>query len=187
MAKKIVKKNDKSEVKEKLLEAENVPNDDKKRIRKKNRDRARKQENWFLFILIIILLACFAAIGFLFYKYFYAGASSNKYGDRLDGIESYPLPENLESKITELYASEKSIDTVKVDVKGKIIYVIIGFKESVKADTAKSLAVKSLDAIGESNLTFYDVQFILKYTGTEENENFPMFGSKSSNSLKVVW
>ena len=108
MAKKIVKKNDKSEVKEKLLEAENVPNDDKKRIRKKNRDRARKQENWFLFILIIILLACFAAIGFLFYKYFYAGASSNKYGDRLDGIESYPLPENLESKVTELYASEKS-------------------------------------------------------------------------------
>ena len=29
---------------------------------------------------------------------------------------------------------------------------------------------------------------VTKYnSGTEENENFPMFGSKSSNSLKVVW
>ena len=38
-----------------------------------------------------------------------------------------------------------------------------------------------------NNLTYYDVHFILTYSGEEENENFPLFGAKSSNSLKVVW
>ena len=57
----------------------------------------------------------------------------------------------------------------------------------MKLNEAESLAEKSLDKIGENNLTYYDVQFILTYSGTEENKNFPVFGAKSSNSLKVVW
>ena len=61
------------------------------------------------------------------------------------------------------------------------------FKETLKVSDAESLAEKSLEKIGESNLTYYDVQFILTYSGEEENENFPVFGAKSSNSLKVVW
>lgn len=193
MAKRIVKKEKKSKVKDELLELEKVDKEDNKekkqnkQKKKKNSDRIRKQENIFLLVLILILIGCFVAIGLLFYKYFYAGASSNKYGDRLDGIENYPLPSTLEADIKSLYAEEKMIDSVKVNVEGKIIYITIGFKESVKVETAQSQAAKALDKIGEENLKFYDVQFILKYVGEEENENFPIFGSKNSNSLKVVW
>ena len=59
--------------------------------------------------------------------------------------------------------------------------------EAVKVETAESLASKALDKIGENNLTFYDVQFILTYSGADENNNFPIFGAKKSTSLKVVW
>ena len=52
---------------------------------------------------------------------------------------------------------------------------------------AQDIAVKALEKIGEENVKYYDVQFILTYSGTESNENFPVFGSKSSSSLKVVW
>ncbi len=147
----------------------------------------RNQDNKVLWVLLGILVVCFLAIGILFYRYFYAGTSSSKYGERLDGIENYPLGDKFEENIKEVYKGNSSVGDVTVTVEGKIIYITIDFKESVKVATAKDLAIKSLDTIGEKNLTFYDVQYLLTYSGTEENKNFPVFGSKSAKSLKVVW
>lgn len=146
----------------------------------------RNQDNKVLWVLLGILVVCFLAIGILFYRYFYAGTSSSKYGERLDGIESYPLGDKFEENVKKVYEGNSSIGDVTVTVEGKIIYITIDFKESVKVSTAQDLAIKSLDTIGEKNLTFYDVQYILT-SGTEENKNFPVFGSKSAKSLKVVW
>ena len=150
--------------------------------RKKNR-----QDNAMLLILLGILIVCFVVIGVLFYKYFYAGVSSSKYGNRLDGISEYKLSDTLESDINGIYAKESSVDKTSVTVEGKIIYIMIYFKESIKTDKAKTLAVKALDKIGKENQTFYEVQFILTYNGKEDNKNFPLWGTKNANSLKVVW
>lgn len=140
-----------------------------------------------LLMLFLILIVCFAVIGFLFYKFFYAGAGSTKYGDRLEGIENYKLSETLEKDIQDIYKENNAVNTAKIDVQGKIVYITIDFKEALKVDAAESEAIKSLDKIGEENLTFYDVQYILTYSGEEENNNFPIFGAKSASSLKVVW
>lgn len=152
----------------------------------KNKRRIR-QDNIMLIILIVILVVCFIVFGVLFYKYFYAGVSTSKYGNRLDGIENYKLSETLKDDISGIYSKESSISSVNTTVEGKIIYITIDFKESIKTDKAKDLAVKALDKIGKENLTFYEIQFILTYSGKDENKNFPIFGSKNSNSLKVVW
>lgn len=147
-----------------------------------------KQDNTMLWILIFILVVCFLLIGFLFYKYFYSGISTSKYGDtRLEGIENYPLSKTLEKDVNDLLTTEKSVNNVKIDVEGKIIYIIVDFKESIKVDSAKSIATKALEKIGEENLTFYEIHFILTYSGEEENANYPVFGMKNANSLKVVW
>ncbi len=156
-------------------------------VKKRRRNKSNRSENIVLAILILILLGSFAGIGFLFYKYFYAGASSNKYGDRLDGIENYPLPSTLNSDVEALYKDEKSINKVITNVQGKIIYIDIDFKEAVKVETAETLATKALEVVGENNLTFYDIQYILTYSGEEENKNFPIFGAKKTTSPKVVW
>lgn len=147
----------------------------------------RNQDNRVLWILLGILGVCFLAIGILFYRYFYAGTSSSKYGERLDGIENYPLSKTLEKDIQDLYKDNTEIDKVTVTNEGKIVYITINFTKSIKVATAEDLAIKSLDKVGEKNLTYYDVQYILTYSGTEENTNFPVFGSKSASSLKVVW
>ena len=148
--------------------------------RKKNR-----QDNVILFVLIGILLVCFIAICILFYKYFYAGTSETKYGDRLEGIDKYVLNEkNLADEIKKVYSEDKTVGEIEVNVKGKVIYINMDFVESVKVETAQSSAIKALDKIGEENLKFYEVQFILT---CKDNENFPIFGSKNANSLKVVW
>ena len=145
------------------------------------------RNNKVLLVLLGILLVCIIAIGILFYKFFYAGAGGTKYGNRLNGIENYPLSSNLQDEIKSLYSDNSKVGTVKVNTEGRVIYVDIDFKESLKVNEAKSLAEKALEKIGENNLTYYDVHFILTYSGEEENENFPLFGAKSSNSLKVVW
>ncbi len=155
---------------------------------KKSKRNNVKQDNTMLAILVAILVVSFAVIIFLFYKYFYSGISTSKYGDtRLEGIENYKLSETLDEDISSIYTTEKSVNKVNVTTEGRIIYISLDFKESIKVDTAKNLAIKALDKIGEENLTYYEIQFILTYSGEEENTNFPVFGSKNSNSLKVVW
>lgn len=145
------------------------------------------RNNKVLLVLLGILLVCIIAIGILFYKFFYAGAGGSKYGNRLNGIENYPLSSNLQDEIKSLYSDNSKVGTIKVNTEGRVIYIDIDFKETLKVSEAESLAEKSLEKIGENNLTYYDVHFILTFSGEEENENFPVFGAKSSNSLKVVW
>ena len=145
------------------------------------------KSNKVLLVLLGILAVCFISIGILFYKFFYAGTSGSKYGNRLNGIENYPLSKTLQDDIKSLYADNSKVGEIKVTSEGRVIYINMDFKEALKVSDAESLAEKSLEKIGESNLTYYDVQFILTYSGEEENENFPVFGAKSSNSLKVVW
>ena len=145
------------------------------------------RNNKVLLVLLGILLVCIIAIGILFYKFFYAGAGGSKYGNRLNGIENYPLSSNLQDEIKSLYSDNSKVGTIKVNTEGRVIYIDIDFKETLKVSEAESLAEKALEKIGENNLTYYDIHFILTYSGEEENENFPVFGAKSSNSLKVVW
>ena len=148
-----------------------------------------KQDNTMLLILVIILVVCVAAMLILFYKFFYHGiGDGNKYGDtRLEGIENYPLSSTLSEDITSLYSKDSSVGKTTVNVEGRIIYITVDFVKSIKIETAKSIAIKALDKIGEENLKYYEVQFILTYSGKDENSNFPVFGSKNANSLKVIW
>ncbi len=149
--------------------------------------RKNLQNNKVLWGLLGLLLVCFLVLGFGFYKYFYAGSGNNKYGDRLEGIDKHPLSKTLEDDINSVFSNNTEVSKISVDVKGKIIYINIDFGSSIKVSQAQDIAVKALDKIGEDNLKYYDIQFILTYSGTESNENFPVFGSKSSSSLKVVW
>lgn len=149
--------------------------------------KSNKQDYLVIWVLLGILIVCFVVLGVLFIKNFYSGIGSSKYGDRLDGIEKHVLSKSLKDDIASIYKEEASVNKTNVNVKGKIIYITLDFKESIKVETAKDLAIKSLDKIGEDNLKYYELQFILTYSGSEENTSYPVFGSKNANSLKVVW
>ena len=155
--------------------------------------KKRNQNNKVILVLLGILVVCFVLLGIAFYKFFYAGSSHNKYGDRLDDIDKYPLSKNLNDDVKELLSEDEKFDSVSIDVKGKIIYININFKPGISTGDAKNLATKSLEAIGDDNLTYYDVQYILTMDDEEEpseedgKKNYPVFGAKSANSNKVVW
>ena len=79
--------------------------------------RKNKQDNIILLVLGGVLLVCFIAICLLFYKYFYAGTSETKYGDRLDGIENYVLSSTLEEDIKALFTENQSVVNLITKVK----------------------------------------------------------------------
>lgn len=145
--------------------------------------------NVVIWVLLGILVVCVLVLGIGFYKYFYAGSGKTKYGDRLNGIEDHPISESLNADVAGIYSDNENINKVTVTVEGKIIYITIDFKTAMKSTEAQDLAIKSLDAIGEGNLMYYDIQFLLTYSAetSEENTVFPMFGAKNASSNKVVW
>ena len=60
------------------------------------------RENKVLLVLAVILLICFVLIGYVLFKYFYVGCNLDKYGDRLDGIESHPIHNSLKTEIIDI-------------------------------------------------------------------------------------
>ena len=149
--------------------------------------KSNGSNNTVFLVLIGVLVVCFVVIGILFYKYFYAGSGNSNYGERLIDIDKYPLSDSLENDIKSLYTNEKNISKVTVNTKGRIIYINMIFNAATKAADAETLASKALDKIGTENLTYYEVQYLLTYEGEGTVTNFPIFGSKGCNSLKISW
>ena len=147
------------------------------------------KENKVLLVLALMLLTCFGIILFVLFKYFYVGGNSNKYGDRLDGIESYEVHSSLKGELEELY-KETKMNVKSIKVSGKIIYVTFALTEVIKTDDAKNLVLKSLEKFSDDEKNFYDIQFIIT-CNTEESEEdnnlYPIMGYKNSSSYEVVW
>ncbi len=143
------------------------------------------KENKILFVLSIVILVSLIAIVIGLLSYFYKD-DGDKYGNRLDGIENYPVSENAGSEIKALYDS--GVESVSVDVKGKIIYVMLDVSNGVSKADAQGYAIKALDVFSDEIKGFYDIQFMITCkTSSEETTMYPMMGSKHSGNNKIVW
>ena len=103
--------------------------------------RAKKiwEENKILLILAIILIICLVVLIGVALKYFY-GSSNSVYGNRLDITEKIPMKEETLNKVKTSLEEEEKINLVKVDLKGKVVYISIEFLNDTKMDDAKKLA-----------------------------------------------
>ena len=143
------------------------------------------KENKVLFVLALIVIISLILIGVGLVKYFYS-SSGDKYGDRLNGIEKHKLSNTLADDIKALY--ESGVESVSVDTKGKIIYVIMDVSDDVSKVDAQSYAIKALDVFSDDDKSFYDIQFMITCkNASEETTTYPMEGYKNSNNTQVVW
>ncbi len=144
------------------------------------------QENKVLFVLAVILLISFVLIVVGLVSYFYGG-DTDPYGNRLDGIEDYPISKNIDKDIMAMY-EDGGVLSVDVDVKGKIVYVIMDVKATTDKVTARSYATKALTKFSDEEKNFYDIHFTITCdTNTEENKIYPMMGSKSAKRSNISW
>lgn len=143
-------------------------------------------KNKVLIVLGIILVICLVAIIIVTFSFF-LGGNKGVYGDRLKDIDKHPVTETLKSEYVTALEAENSVTSVSMDIKGKIIYIIINFASDTALNDAESLATLSLDKLGEDILSFYDINFTLKCEKSENSEGFTILGAKNVAGSGLVW
>lgn len=135
------------------------------------------------FSLLILLIIMFFAVKDLFFT-----TGKDNYGDRLDGIENYPINDDKQSDVINTLKENDIVNSVSIDIKGRIINIIIDVNDGVSVNDAKALSLKALEKFSSDELGYYDVQFYLTESANESEDNkFPIMGSKSAKSDVVSW
>lgn len=145
------------------------------------------RENRVFSILMIISIMCILVIcGFLLI-YFFNGQGSNKYGDRLTGINENELSKTEISDYKDKLMLEKGIDKAEVNLHGKIIYVTIFLEKDSSVSDGVNASLKTLDSFSEEKQSFYDFNFIIEKEEKDEAEKFPVMGYKNALTSNIVW
>ena len=114
-------------------------------------------KNKVLIVLGIILVICLIAIIVVAVSFFFGGSES-VYGDRLEGIENYPVTEEFMDEYVASFAEDETVEDVTIHTQGRVIYVAINFA----GDT-------------------------LECAATENSEGFTIMGARNVAGSGVVW
>ena len=130
-------------------------------------------------IIIICILGYFAVKPLL-------GNDSNKYGNRLDGIENVKITDEQVKKLTSEMEENKDVKSIKYDLQGRLIYIILEVSNETAVDVSKGYANKILNYFDDEQKTYYDMQVIIK-SDSEESEVYPIIGAKHKTSTSFIW
>lgn len=128
-------------------------------------------------ILFIIMVVIFVRL--------LVGGSSNKYGNRLDGIDKVKISNDVYESVKEEVKDVEGVNDVSVRLQGKIVYTTIELSDSISADKAKEIAKNTLDNYTEDELKYYDFSFFLKWKGEESDK--VITGNKHHNLEDITW
>ena len=146
------------------------------------------KENKTLFILAIIILVSLVIMGIGLISYFY-GNNKNPYGDRLKDISEHKISDSISSDIKEIYT--EGVNSVDVEIKGKIVYIIMDVIDGVSKIDAEGYAVKALDKFKSEDLDYYDIQFLItckdEIVSEDEVKVYPIAGAKKAKGSQVIW
>ncbi len=145
------------------------------------------KEHRIFTILMSIVIVCLILIITILVQCFYVGNGSNKYGDRLDGIEKVEISTSRQSDYEANLTNNQKVKKAELVITGKIVYITIQLQEKVDLVEAESIAQKSLEAFSDEEKSFYDFMFTLKENSSSNTEGFIISGAKNKNSAKIVW
>ena len=137
-------------------------------------------------ILMIVSLVCIVSILVGVIVYFIGQTTKDKYGNRLDGIESVKISDNKKSEVINKIKENELVDSVDIDIKGKLIYVNITLKTGKHTDS-EAICQTSLDAFTEDEKKFYDIQYIVSNKDKSIEENFPVMGYIKAGNSVIKW
>ena len=132
------------------------------------------------FIVIIMMM-------YVFFNLFVGG--SNKYGDRLKGIESHKVEKKQQEEVVSFLKEKNEVNDASIRIQGKIIYIHIEYTRETSLDTAKAIATESLAKISDDEKKFYDIGYYLTQVSDEnqEDKGFVVTGNKSNELDSISW
>lgn len=141
------------------------------------------KNNKGIFIALGIILLFIIGV-LIIIKSFYP--SGNEYGDRLKGIDKVKFSKNEISELKEKIADRDKVKSATVDIKGRLINIIITVEEDTSLDDMKDYAKEKLELFDEDELKYYDIQFYIK-NEKDDVEHYPSMGYKHKTSDDISW
>lgn len=140
-----------------------------------------------LFTICLLAFVIIVVMGYIFCNLFIGG--TDKYGDRLKGIEAHEISKTKLSEATSFLVEKAEVTDASVRIQGKIIYIHIEFSRETGLDRAKEIANESLSQFEDEDKKFYDIGFSLTQIEEEGNEDkgFVITGTKSSQLESISW
>ncbi len=145
------------------------------------------KEHRIFTMLMAIVVVCLVLIITVLINVFYMGNGSNKYGNRLEGIENVQISDSRQSDFENNIANNEKVKKVDIRVQGKIVYITMQIEPGVKIEEAKGIALKALDEFSDEEKAFYDFNFTLKQNSTENSDGFLISGARNKNGTGLIW
>ena len=133
-----------------------------------------------IFVTIIICILTY----FTLKSMFIFGNGSDKYGNRLDGIENVEITDERINQLVNKIKADDTIDEASVSIKGRIINITLkSNNEKNTMDKIKEKADNILKEFSDEEIAFYDFQFFIK----NEEANYIMIGYKNKIRENISW
>jgi hypothetical protein len=145
------------------------------------------KEHRIFTMLMAVVVVCLVLIITVLINVFYMGNGSNKYGNRLEGIENVKISSSKLSDFENNVANNDKVKNVEIRIQGKIIYITMQIEQGVKLEEAEGIALKSLENFSEEERAFYDFNITLKQNSTENSDGFIISGAKNKNGTGLIW
>lgn len=139
-----------------------------------------KRNKKLLIVIVVFLIGLVCAIQLKNILFPSGGAI---YGNRLDGIEEVEIAEDLDKQILEKVSEISSSVTIRTS--GRIVNITMTVNDDVSVSTAKEYAKKTLEVFAEKQLSYYDIQVLIKKN--IETTDFPIIGYKHEDKSGFTW
>lgn len=145
----------------------------------------KKYKKEFILLLVAVLIILFCGIAFIFM--WFAGGS-DKYGDRLDGIEDVQLSNGyLNDRIGFIKDGKEYVSDVTYNVEGKLVSFMVTVIDDTDVSSTKSIGDILIEKFTKEELAYYDIQLFILDSGKNEDTGYPIIGYKHKTSEKFVW
>ena len=135
--------------------------------------------------ILLLLTIIFVIILLIIFIELLVGGSSNKYGNRLAGIDKVKISNETYESVKKEVEDTELVEKVETRLQGKIVYTTIELKDGITVEKAKEIAANTLDNYSEDELKYYDFSFFLKWKGEEKDT--VITGNKHHNLDSITW
>ena len=109
--------------------------------------------------------------------------SQAEYGNRLEGLDKVKVTdEQIKTIKDNLKENTKS---VKVEISGRTINIIIEVNKDTSIGDAKSYAEKALETFTDEQKSYFDIEALLK--NDEDKDHYPVIGYKHKTRGSYTW
>ena len=126
-------------------------------------------------VILIIFLVIFISLKKVV-NYLSPSSKQSVYGDRCDAVAKIPVKDDTKAAIKNVFKEYELIEFKKIDVKCRLIDIIINLKEDVEDEVIDEMSKKLLEAIPKKIQENYDIELYIT-NSNKENDTYPRIGS----------